>query len=117
MKEAKYTRFHLFTKYNLDVFDSKKQWNKAMKQSKYTEHIIKEDSICAGKAGCFVLDNGLAFGMYINKKDFQYKIVIHESVHIIDFLMEETGINDIEFRAYMIEDLSHRIIEHFRDSK
>ena len=110
MKKPKCYIFHLFTKFNVSLFLSVEDWNLAMKINNIDE-VINENTL--GRA--FInSDNGIKLAMYISLKDFKYGNVIHEATHIVDFLMEEIGINDIEFRAYMIEDLSVQVIEKIR---
>ena len=107
MKKPKCYQFHLFAKFSLSLFLSAEDWNLAMKINNMNDSINEKT---LGRA--FInTDDGIKIGMYIRLNNFRYGNVIHESTHIIDFLMEEIGITDIEFRAYMIEDLSVRVIE------
>ncbi len=113
-KNPNYASFHLFTKFSVAFYDKPKHWNKSMDLDNNGDFKVDKHSVA--RASKVYIDNGVAFCMFVNKKKYNYRHIIHESTHIIDFLMEEIGIqcNETEFRAYMIEDLSVRLIKYCR---
>lgn len=112
-KLPRYKVFHLFTKFDMCLFTTLEDWNLAMNQNDL-EQFYCDDTDIGRCMKTPTNDNKMSFNMYIPVKHFTYGTVIHESTHMVDFLMEYIGINDIEFRAYMVEDLSVRIIENLR---
>jgi len=110
MAKPKCYQFHLFAKFEMSLFLTVQDWNRAMAMNNIDESI---DDKQLGRSW-ICTSSGIKLAMYIQTENFKYGNVIHESVHIVDFLMEEIGINDIEFRAYMIEDLAVRVIEKIR---
>lgn len=45
-------------------------------------------------------------GIFLN----DYRVCIHEASHIVTYLMQDLGIKDDEFRAYMVEYISEQLI-------
>ena len=111
-KLPRYKLFHLFTKFSMQLITDLENWNLMCEQNDYQNFICDDGAI--GRCAIDPKPSGVVLMMYIPFKHYHYGTVIHESTHMVDYLMEHLGINDIEFRAYMIEDLSVRLIEYFR---
>ena len=113
----KYTPIHLFTKFEAILITSQKEMNKFIKFHKINAR--PTDITHTGRALWITNeDNGASiFSIYIDKNRFDVGLIIHESVHVVQHLMECIGIKDYEFQAYMVEYLSTKIIDIMKNKK
>ena len=117
MAKIKYEIIKLFTKFDMALFTDNKELNKFLKMHNQDNLVVEGHYNYLGRSLSF-FNNGIPYYvMFIDVERYIIGTAIHESTHIIDFLMMDIGINDIEFRAYMIEELSINIINYMNKVK
>ncbi|HIE41555.1 MAG TPA: hypothetical protein EYP80_02720 [Candidatus Aenigmarchaeota archaeon] len=101
-------KIDLFAGYWVYVTDNEDKWNKKVK---FEENKVDPyDRYPKGRSIAMDSDKGFFLGIFI-REDAKNNVVIHESVHIVEFLMKHLNINDDEFKAIAIGYLANKIIE------
>ena len=97
---------------------SEKEYNKQCKKLGYDYNLEGNDGICtlfvrAGKRSeCVIGIKNIG-----DKLENLLPLITHEIVHAADFIMEEDGINDMEFRAYVVQDMLAKSILYLQELK
>ena len=102
---------HIFGKFMLYLFTDSNMWNDAMSSHGEEDFYIKDEEMEYTNALTSVIHgDGLILSMYL-KKDADIYTVIHESVHVVDFLIENIGLEHTEFRAYTVQYIVENIMK------
>jgi len=100
----------LYIDFVVNVFDNLDEYNKYV--SAFSDDYKIEDERNGGAVHLKTDKNDSEFAIYVNGENYHYRVVIHETVHIIDMLCDYLHIHDTEFRAYSIENTSISIIDY-----
>ena len=97
---------------------NEKEYNKQCKKLGYDYSLEGNDGICtlfvrAGKCSECVIGIKTIDG----KVENILPLIAHEIVHAVDFIMEEDGIKDMEFRAYAVQDMLAKSILYLQELK
>ena len=107
-------KINLFAGYWVYITDNPKKYNRKLKEvnpeldSYY--FINQKGKYPRGKAVMLDVESGLFFGIFFRKDAFN-NTVIHECVHVVEYLMEQINIKDDEFKAILIGYLADEIIK------
>ena len=113
----RYKEIHIFAKFSLCLFTDVKKWNEVMLEQNENNHLINEDELDYTNALTSVIHgDGLIISMFL-KKDASIYTVMHESIHVVDFLIENIGLDHTEFRAYTAQYLVENIMDYLNTKK
>ena len=97
---------------------SEKAYNKKCKKLGYDYTLNGSDGICTlfsrvGKRSECVI----GIKSINDKLENLLPLITHEIVHAADFIMEEDNIKDMEFRAYVVQDMLAKSILYIQELK
>jgi len=108
-------KIEIFSGYWVFVTDSVKKINKQLlriEPDTSLEVLVDNHNPPNGRAFWVDSEKGYFLAMYL-RKPISRKTVIHESVHIISYLMGYLDIHDEEFKAVATAYLSEKILKDF----
>jgi len=97
-------------KVSISVFKSLKSYKKACKRLGFKSEIEDLENQSNGYGGVEWFD-GIPYFFLIIKDVTDLGLIVHETSHLVDYLLEYKGISDGETRAYFHEWLFRAIIK------